>query len=174
LLSLISDILDISKIEADRVELKYEEFNLKDLINEVVEIIYPKVTEKGLELTAETPDDLIINTDARRIKQVVLNLISNAVNYTDSGNIQLSAQQLTENKFTILVRDTGVGIPENELPRLFQPFQQIDSSLTKKNKGTGLGLYLCKKIMKMLGGDIFVKSEYGKGSEFHIEMPVKI
>lgn len=174
LLSLINDILDISKIEADKIELKYEEFNLKNVINEVVEIIYPRVTEKGLELTTEIPDNFVVNTDIRRIKQVVLNLVSNAVNYTPSGEIHINVQQLTENKFIISVKDTGIGIPEEDIYRLFQPFQQIDSSLTKKNKGTGLGLYLCKKIIMLLGGDIFVKSDFGKGSEFYIEMPVKI
>lgn len=173
LLSLINDILDISKIEADKVELQYEEFNLKNLINEVVEIIHPKIAEKGLELTTEVPDNFIIYTDSRRIKQVVLNLVSNAVNYTDSGNICIYARKLSKNKFTISVKDTGIGISESELERLFQPFQQIDSSLTKKNQGTGLGLYLCKKLMNLLGGDIFVNSEYGKGCEFYIEMPVK-
>ncbi|MBN2523305.1 MAG: DUF4154 domain-containing protein, partial [Bacteroidales bacterium] len=157
LLSLINDILDISKIEADRVELHYEEFNLKNLVNEIVETIHPKVVEKQLEMIAEIPDDLIVTTDIRRIKQVVLNLVSNAVNYTDAGKIQIHADRLPGDKIRLAVKDTGIGIPENEIPKLFQPFQQIDSSLTKKNKGTGLGLYLCKKLMTLLKGDIFVK-----------------
>jgi len=174
LLSLINDILDISKIEADRVELHFEEFNLKNMVNEVVETIHPKVVEKQLEMITEIPDDLIVTTDIRRIKQVVLNLVSNAVNYTDAGNIHIHADRLQGNKLRLAVKDTGIGIPENEISRLFQPFQQIDPSLTKKNKGTGLGLYLCKKLMILLKGDIFVKSDPGKGSEFYIVMPVKI
>ena len=173
LLSLINDILDISKIEADRVELNYEEFNLINMVNEVVEIIHPKVIEKQLEMTTAIPDDLIISTDIRRIKQVLLNLVSNAVNYSDAGKIHIQAERLSENKFRLSVKDTGIGIAENEISRLFQPFHQIDSSLTKKNKGTGLGLYLCRKLMVLLQGDIFVKSELGKGSEFYIEMLVK-
>ncbi len=174
LLSLINDILDISKIEANRIELTCEEFNLKNMVNEVIEIIHPKVTEKHLEMTAEVPDDLIIFTDIRRIKQVLLNIVSNAVNYTDSGKIHINAQLLSGKKFRLSVTDTGIGIPENEISRLFQPFQQIDSSLTKKNKGTGLGLYLCRKIVTLLKGEISVKSESGKGSEFIVVMPVRI
>ncbi len=173
LLSLINDILDISKIEADRVELNCEEFSLKALIDEVVETIQPKVTEKGLMLTTHIGEDIAIFTDKRRIMQVILNLVSNAVNYSESGDIYISTEKLTDNKFQISVKDTGIGIADSELARLFQPFQQIDSSLTKKNSGTGLGLYLSRKIMIMLGGDIFVKSELGKGSDFYLVMPVK-
>jgi signal transduction histidine kinase len=172
LLSLINDILDISKIEADRVELHFDTFSLKKLVDEAIETIHPRIVEKHLEIISEIPEDLIISTDTRRLKQVVLNLVSNAVNYTDSGFIYVHARRLPENKFILSVKDSGIGIPENEISRLFQPFQQIDSSLTKKNKGTGLGLYLCKKLMTLLRGEIFVKSEFGKGSIFYIEMPV--
>jgi signal transduction histidine kinase len=174
LLSLINDILDISKIEADKIELHCEEFSLKSMVNEVFEIIHPKVIEKQLEMTTAIPDDIIVSTDLRRIKQVLLNLVSNAVNYSDSGIIHIQAERPSENKLRLSVKDTGIGIAENEIFRLFQPFQQIDSSLTKKNKGTGLGLYLCRKLMGLLQGDIYVKSTLGKGSEFYIEMPVKI
>jgi signal transduction histidine kinase len=174
LLNLINDILDISKIEADRVEIHSEEFNIKSLITEVCDTIHPKILEKQLELTVQIPDDLIVNTDMRRIKQVVLNLVSNAVNYTDSGSIHIQAARLPENKFKLSVRDTGIGISEAEIARLFQPFQQIDSTLTKKNKGTGLGLYLCRKLVTLLKGEIFVNSKTGVGSEFFIVMPLEI
>jgi len=173
LLSLINDILDISKIEADRVELNYNELNLKNLVNEVVEIMQPKVIEKRLAMTTEIPDNLIISTDIRRIKQVLINLVSNAVNYTDSGEICIYAKGLPGNKFRLSVKDSGIGISKNDVSRLFQPFQQIETSLTKKNKGAGLGLYLCKKLVTLLKGDIFVESEQGKGSEFSIIMPVR-
>lgn len=174
LLSLINDILDISKIEAGRVELHCEEFSLKNMVNEVVETLQPKVAEKQLEMTAEVPDELIISTDMRRLKQVILNLASNAVNYTNSGKIHIQANLLPDNKYRLSVEDTGIGITEEESARLFQPFQQIDSSLTKKNKGTGLGLYLCKKLTTLLNGEISVTSEPGKGSEFFIIMPVNL
>ncbi|MDQ1264911.1 MAG: Histidine kinase protein, partial [Bacteroidota bacterium] len=174
LLSLINDILDISKIEADRVELHIEECNLKELVNQIVETIYPKAAEKNLEIKTNIDDDMIVFTDIRRLKQVVINLVSNAVNYSAAGSINIFSDRMDENKFRLTVKDTGIGIAENELSKLFQPFQQIDSSLTKKNSGTGLGLYLCRKLMKLLGGDIYVRSEPGIGSEFFIEMQFKI
>lgn len=175
LLSLINDILDISKIEANRVELEIEKFQLVKLVNEVVETLYPKASEKKLELTSSIHEDLVITTDYRRLKQVVLNLVANAVNYTNTGKIHMFSEYLPENKFRLCVKDTGVGISKDEMHRLFQPFQQIDSSMTKKNSsGTGLGLYLCRKIMRLLYGDIFLKSELGKGSEFYIEMQIEI
>lgn len=172
LLSLINDILDISKIEADKVELHIEEFYLKDIVNQVIETLTPRINEKQLKLTSELNEDLIVNTDIRRIKQVILNLLTNAVNYTDSGEIHISSGLLSDSKFRLSVKDSGIGIAESEIARLFQPFQQIDTSLTKKNGGTGLGLYLCKKIITMLGGKIMVKSELSKGSDFYIEMPI--
>lgn len=174
LLSLINDILDISKIEADRVELQIEEVNVRNLINEVIEIVHPKAIEKQLRVFAIAPPDMMIITDLRRLKQIILNLTINAINYTNEGEIQVHAEKLPEDKLRITVKDTGVGIAEAELPRLFQPFQQVDASLTKKNKGTGLGLYLSRKIVNLLKGEIFVKSQFGKGSEFFVELPVKI
>lgn len=174
LLSLINDILDISKIEANRVELDYEEFQLSKLVNEVVDTLILKATEKKLELTSKVNDDLFITTDYRRLKQVVMNLVTNAVNYSNEGSISVFTEYLPNEKFKLSVKDTGIGISDEEKPRLFQPFQQIDSSMTKAtSSGTGLGLYLCRKIMKLLNGDIFLKSELGKGSEFYIEMHIK-
>lgn len=174
LLSLINDILDISKIEANKVELQLEEFNINEVINEVVEMVFPKASEKKLEVSADIPNDFTLYSDKRRIKQVVLNLAINAVNYSDSGKILISIQPLEDEHLQISVKDNGIGISESNMARLFQPFQQIDYSLTKQNKGTGLGLYLCRKIITMLGGTIYAKSEEGKGSEFFIEIPVKL
>jgi PAS domain S-box-containing protein len=174
LLSLINDILDISKIEAGRVELSPEDIVLSKLVKEAVETVQLKAAEKGIEIYTEVPENLTIRTDLRRINQVILNLLSNAVNYTDTGYIKVIAIPIGDYKFRLSVIDTGRGVTENDLSRLFQPFQQIDFSLTKKNKGTGLGLYLCRKLMTLLKGEVFVKSEEGKGSEFYFEMPVKI
>jgi signal transduction histidine kinase len=172
LLSLINDILDISKIEADKVELDIKEFSILDVVNEVYDTILPRANEKGLDLVVDIPENLVISTDLRRLKQVVLNIAINAVNYTEKGFVKIKSTVTEENKIRISVIDTGLGIPEHEQTRLFQPFQQIDSSLTKKNKGTGLGLYLCRKIMKLLGGEIFVVSKMGDGSEFYLELPL--
>lgn len=174
LLSLINDILDISKIEAGKVELNNENFKLIDVVNDVVESLTPAAKEKQIEISTDINKYLIITTDKRRIKQVILNLVSNAVKYNNAGTVHIYTDYLSDNKFRLSVKDTGIGISETELARLFQPFQQIDSSLTRKNSGTGLGLYLCRKLMSLLGGYISVNSELGKGSVFYIEMPVKI
>ncbi|HAF30395.1 MAG TPA: hypothetical protein DCG75_15240 [Bacteroidales bacterium] len=174
LLSLINDILDISKIEAGKVELNNEEFKLIDVVNEVIESIQPLASEKNITITNEVNKYILITTDKRRLKQVILNLVSNAVKYNNDGNVDIFSEYLSENYFRFSVKDAGIGISEFELAKLFQPFQQIDSSLTRKNSGTGLGLYLCRKLMSLLGGYIAVKSELGKGSEFYFEMPLKI
>lgn len=173
LLSLINDILDVSKIEAGRVELSIEEVKVSDLVKEVMDTVHPRALEKSLSVSEKIPADLVADTDRRRLTQVVLNLVSNAVNYTEKGEISINAMALPGNRFRLSVTDTGPGIAESDIPRLFQPFQQIDASLTKKNKGTGLGLYLSRKLINLLGGEVFVKSEPGKGSEFYIEMPLK-
>lgn len=172
LLSLINDILDISKIESGKIELAIEEFKVNDLINEIVEIIFPKASEKNLKINVDLPEDIFIKTDKRRLKQVILNLASNAVNYTDEGSIDIKLQRVGTDTVRISVKDTGIGIPEEDMKRLFQPFQQIDSSLTKKNKGTGLGLYLCRKLITLLNGKIYLISEVGVGSEFFVELPI--
>ncbi|HPO63120.1 MAG TPA: YfiR/HmsC family protein [Candidatus Kapabacteria bacterium] len=174
LLNLINEVLDISKIEAGKAEFEYEEFQLKALITEIIDIVYLKAKEKKLELNHEVPEDFYVFSDKRRIKQVILNLVSNAVNYTNEGSVSVKSVKIYDNRLKVSVIDTGIGIPKEDIARLFQPFQQIDSSLTKHNKGTGLGLYLSRKLLKQLDGDIFVKSENGKGSEFYIEIPFKI
>jgi len=173
LLNLINDILDISKIEADRVDLIIEQCNLKPLVDEVIEMLYPKAIEKKLNIYSRIPDNIIIETDNRRLKQVILNLATNAVNYTNEGEINIEAEVINNTRVRVIVKDTGIGIPDDELPRLFQPFHQIDVSLTKKNtSGTGLGLYLCKKIMNLLNGEIYVKSKTNEGSCFYIELDI--
>lgn len=173
LLSLINDTLDISKIEAGKVEVYIEEINLKDIIKGVVNNIAPMVKETNLEIKYSVPNNIIIESDERRLRQVLMNLVSNAVKYTDKGNIIIQASLLKEQKVKVKVADTGIGMPKKSLDKLFQPFQQISTSLTKKRGGTGLGLYLCKKLITLLGGSIMVKSEYRKGSEFSFVLPLK-
>lgn len=171
LLSLINDVLDISKIEADKVELDFGEFELKEFVNEIADIVKPKADEKNLVLNIDIIDNVWLFTDRRRLKQVLLNLVSNAVNYTNDGSVLIKTEKINNENICIAVIDTGIGIDDQEMARLFQPFQQIDSSLTKHNKGTGLGLYLCKKLMKLLDGDIYARSSKGFGSTFSIEIP---
>lgn len=173
LLSLINDLLDISKIEAGKVELSLEEFRLDDVVREVVEAFSPAVSEKGLELTTQVPKGSTLLSDKRRIKQVLMNLVSNAVKFTDQGSVQIAARIPEGENLEIRVTDTGIGIKKEDMSKLFEPFQQIDMSLTMKHKGTGLGLYLTKKLAALLGGDISAKSEYSRGSEFTFTIPLK-
>ena len=201
LLGLINDILDISKIEAGKVELEPTQFALKDVIEEVVALLSPATEEKNLTLMTEMHDDITLFSDKRRLKQILMNLLSNAVKFTDSGDIRIISE-LTGNtsildnsdpkqrldqktnanrilpieakKFIqISVIDTGTGIKPEDMERLFMPFQQVDMSLTKKHNGTGLGLNLSQKLVALLGGEIGAKSEYGQGSEFTFTLPVK-
>lgn len=172
LLSLINDVLDISKIEAERVELYVEDITLSSLITEISDTVRPKVDEKKLDLVINIYEDCLLTTDKRRLKQVILNLVINAVNYSEEGVITVSSVKTGDNRIKLSVSDTGVGISEADMARLFQPFQQVDVDMTKHSKGTGLGLYLTKKLIKLLGGEIFVASKYGEGSEFWIEFPI--
>jgi signal transduction histidine kinase len=173
LLSLINDILDISKIEAGRVELSPEEFSLDGAVREVVETLSPTASEKGLEFMTEVPEGITLFSDKRRVKQVLMNLVSNAVKFTDQGSVKITSRVPGDETLEVRVIDTGVGIKREDMDKLFQPFQQIDVSLTKKHEGTGLGLHLSRKLADLLGGDVLVKSEYGKGSEFTFTMPLR-
>jgi len=173
LLSLINDILDISKIEADKVVLSLEEFSLDSVVREVVESVSPMVSEKGLELVAEVPEGITLFSDRRRTKQVLMNLVSNAVKFTERGSVRIAARVTGDENLELRVIDTGVGIKKEDMYKLFQPFQQVDISLTKKYEGTGLGLYLTKKLVDVLGRDISAKSEYGRGSEFTFTLPLR-
>ncbi len=173
LLSLINDVLDISKVEAGKVELSLEEFRLDDIAGEVVETLSPAANEKGLELVTEVPGGVMLFSDRRRMKQALMNLVGNAVKFTDQGNVTIAARVPGDENLEIRVTDTGIGINKEHMDKLFQPFPQIDVSLNKRHEGTGLGLHLTKKLVNLLGGDISAKSEYGRGSEFTFTMPLK-
>ncbi len=173
LLSLINDILDISKIEAGKVDVYIEKINLKNIVKDVIDTVSPMAKEKNLEIHYSIPKSIVLASDERRLKQVLMNLVSNAVKYTDKGSINIKVRALKNKTIKINIVDTGIGISKKNLEKLFQPFQQIDTSLTKKQAGTGLGLYLCKKLLNLLGGSISVNSEYRKGSEFSFILPLK-
>lgn len=172
LLNLINDILDISKIEADKVDLNYELVNLKSMLQQVMEIVGPMLNEKKLVLNLDISPALEIETDKQRLKQVMLNLVSNAIKFTNSGNITIKAAYKNNGWIKMSVIDTGIGIDESNINKLFHAFQQIDSQNKNPLEGTGLGLYLSKKLVTLLGGEIYVKSKLNMGSEFLIELPV--
>jgi signal transduction histidine kinase len=174
LLSLINDVLDISKIEAGKIELLPEEFSLDAVVREVIENVSPMATGKNLAVTTELPKDITLFSDRRRIKQVLINLVSNAVKFTDQGSVKIAGGVLGDNTLEIRVIDTGRGIKEEDMGKLFQPFQRIDMSLAKGyTEGTGLGLYLTRNLANLLRGNIRAESEYGKGSEFIFTAPLR-
>lgn len=171
LLNLINEILDISKIESGRVEVKIEPFPVGDVMNETLTAVAPLAQAKGLVLTASIPEGVIVHSDRRRVKQVLMNLLSNAIKFSDQGSVGVKAE--AENgELTVSVTDRGIGIRPEDLEKLFSPFKQLDMSSTKQYEGTGLGLYLCKKLITLLGGSMSVKSEYGSGSTFAFVLPM--
>lgn len=173
LLELIIDILDISKIESGSIDLKVSVFDLREVVDEAITTLGENIKEKGLEMIIEVKN-IYMKTDRMRLLQCIMNLIGNSVKYTEKGNIKISAKNI-ENKVDISVTDTGIGIKTQDIPRLFTPFVRLESPLTPKTSGTGLGLYLTKKLARdVLGGEIYVKSKFGKGSTFTIQIPVEV
>lgn len=173
LLSLINDILDIAKIEADRVELSIEEFEFSGLVNDVIGTLTPIADLKKIKLLEETPEGVTLSSDRRRLMQVLINLTGNAVKFTDEGSVKIKSELLGKDRISVSVVDTGIGLKKEDIDKLFTPFQQAGDSLVKKQQGTGLGLYLSRKLVNLLGGDITVKSKFGKGSEFAFTLPFK-
>jgi len=173
LLSMINDILDISKIEAGKVEIERKPFKLKKTVAEILDSFRPNLREAGIKLIVDFPANITMHSDERRIKQILINLISNAVKYTYEGEVKISVRPQATDRLIIKVSDTGIGITKEDMKRLFKPFQQLDFQLTKKYEGTGLGLYLSEKLTGMLGGSIHAESTPGKGSMFTVILPVK-
>lgn len=172
LLSLINDVIDISKIEADQLEAYFEEINLDEVLRAAVTAVSRDAEEKKLEIKTDFPESLSITSDRKRLLQCVLNLLTNAVKFTEEGEIELRAIK-KDNILRISVCDTGIGIKEEDIPKLFMPFTRLDSPLKERTLGTGLGLYLTKKIMKgVFNGNIMVESQYGRGSTFTLIIPL--
>ena len=171
LLELINDVIDVSKIEADKVALSIEEFDLAALVLDVHKSFETIADEHRLKITFEPSEKLIISSDKRRTKQVVMNLVSNAIKFTDKGRIDITLTK-TETCVEISVADTGIGIKKGDIGRLFQAFGRVATE-NRLTEGSGLGLYLSKKIVSLLGGDIRVASEPGKGSVFTLALPLK-
>jgi len=173
LLELIIDILDISKIESGSIDLNVSVFDLREVVDEAITTLRASIKEKGLEMSVEM-EDISMRSDRTRLLQCIMNLIGNSVKYTEKGSIKINAK-IIKNNVHILVIDTGIGIKTQDIPRLFAPFVRLESHLTLNTSGTGLGLYLTKKLVRdVLGGDIDVKSGYGKGSTFTMHLPVEI
>jgi len=175
LLALINDILDLSKIEAGRMELNLETFPLAPLIGDVVKTIEPLAAKNGNRVAVQCDDTVrMMRADQMRLRQALLNLMSNANKFTERGAITIDACEQKENGrdwITLAVADTGIGMTPEQMDKLFQEFSQADASTTRKYGGTGLGLAISKRFCQMMGGDITVESEPGKGSTFTIRLP---
>lgn len=187
MLTIINDILDCSKIESGNLEIEEQVFNLRNCIEESLDLVAPKATEKGLEIAylMDTQTSEFITGDVTRLRQVLVNLLSNAIKFTNSGEVSLSVTSQVKNpsnaqinlqpnrqlqeilheiKFSI--KDTGIGIPEDKMYKLFKPFSQVDASTTRHYGGTGLGLVISKRLTELMGGEMWVESTVGKGSNF--------
>jgi signal transduction histidine kinase/DNA-binding response OmpR family regulator len=178
LLGLINNILDLSKIEAGRMELYTETFDGSAVINGVLDALMPLVVKNHNELQRTIPADLgMLHTDATKLRQVLINLVNNAIKFTEGGLVVVeAARQSKENREWLVVRvsDTGIGMTDEQMSRLFENFQQADNSTTRKFGGTGLGLSISRQFSQMMGGDISVESQPGVGSIFSLRIPVKL
>ena len=180
LLDLINDVLDISKIEAGQLETRLEPVDLRAAVERAVAAHRPAAAQKGLQLTVTYPGELPpLRTDGRRLHQILLNLVNNAVKFTDQGSVAVevatgpSVRLAGGPAVAITVRDTGIGIRPGDLATLFQPFRQLDTGLARTHEGTGLGLAICRRLAELLGGEIHADSRYGAGSTFQVTLPLR-
>lgn len=184
LLALINDVLDISKIEAGQIEIRSEPFDLRATLDKVAAIVRPLAEKKGLALEIQLPPQLEpVIGDRLRVEQVLLNLLNNAVKFTKQGKVTLLLDSVDSYispgsnslhwGLRLRVVDTGIGIKPDDLPKLFQPFRQIDSGLTRQHEGTGLGLAICRRLAGLMGGEVTVQSTWGSGSTFTFFLPVQ-
>ena len=172
LLALINDILDLSKIEAGKMEVDLRFISLSVLLKNIGDSLLPIVQEKGLKFNLNIDEDLPkIETDESKLHQVLQNVISNAVKFTEEGSVSINVNRISENVIIEIV-DTGIGIPEKSLPHIFEEFRQVDGSTSRQFEGTGLGLTIASKMLKILGGEVEVSSKLNEGSTFTITLPV--
>lgn len=174
LLALITDVIDISKIEAGRVDVYVEEFSLQAAVDEALDTIHPQAAQKELRIETNIPESIVLRSDRKRVLQSLINFLSNAVKYSENGAVIISAET-REEQVAVSVRDTGIGIKKEDLPKLFEAFERLDSHLKIKAGGTGLGLYLTRKIVtELLRGTVNVESTPDQGSTFSFTIPVNL
>lgn len=174
LLSLINDILDVAKIEAGKLTLSIEPVPCHQLIAEVAETLRPLAQQKGLALEVDTGErQVVIDTDRRALTQILINLLNNAIKFTEQGSVRISLAQREEDGALVTemsITDSGAGIKEEDQAKLFQAFSQLDSTSTRHVEGAGLGLYLCQNLANAIGGALFFNSDYGQGSTFTLAL----
>ncbi len=171
LLGLISDVLDLSRIEADRIELRVEAFDLGAMVRELELMFQPLAKRSHSRLTVLLPEGpLPVCLDPIRVRQIISNLLSNAVKFTRDGAVALRVA-MEPRELEITVEDTGIGIPADKLDQIFEPFVQVDSAFTRRYEGTGLGLAICRRLCTLMGGSLTVRSSPGRGSAFTLRLP---
>ncbi|ARV59571.1 PAS domain-containing sensor histidine kinase [Nostocales cyanobacterium HT-58-2] len=175
LLALIEDILDYSRLEANRLELKPQELNLLELVTATTEEMRLLAEQKNLTLVLHSnlENPKVIN-DSVRLRQVLVNLLTNAIKFTETGGVFVEVQQLNEDRVVLMVKDTGVGIPKSELANIFKEFWQVDRSTTRKHGGVGLGLSIVDKLVGLMNGTITLESNLNEGSTFRVELPRQV
>jgi two-component system sensor histidine kinase/response regulator len=172
LLVIINDILDFSKIEAGKLEFEHIDFNLHSTVEDAIQLVALKAHEKGLEIIHQISPEVpsLLQGDPIRLRQIIANMVNNSIKFTDSGEVSVSIELVSESIESVLlafkIRDTGIGIPVDRQDRLFKSFSQVDSSTTRRFGGTGLGLAICKRLSEMMGGEIGYQSNEGGGSTF--------
>jgi signal transduction histidine kinase len=170
LLTLVNDLLDFSKVSADRMDFHAELVNVEELVEEAIASMRPSADDKKLTLEQSVEPGLETFADRFRLRQVLLNLLSNGIKFTDSGTVSVRAEAMGDTT-RIAVSDTGIGIPADQLPRLFSEFSQLDSGVARTQQGTGLGLALSKRLVMGMGGTVSVSSSEGEGSIFTVLIP---
>ena len=179
--TLINDILDLSKIEKGHLTLECVPFCPAEIVDDVRRLFGPRAQQRGIELRFNSADtnSLVVEGDPLRLRQILVNLVDNALKFTARGSVTIAlawkppAIQSGPGKLTLRVSDTGIGIAREKIGRLFQMFSQVDSSTTRRYGGTGLGLAICQRLAQLMGGEIAVRSEFGEGSEFSVELPLQ-
>ncbi|NDB69841.1 MAG: sensor histidine kinase, partial [Methylocystaceae bacterium] len=175
LLSLINDILDYSKAEAQKLEVEFVDIDISKIAQSCLRLFEPRAKQAKINLVKRFPEKhIILSADPKRIKQVILNLMSNSIKFThENGHVELAIEEhILEGKINIIVSDNGIGISAKDIPKALAPFGQIDSSLSRKYEGTGLGLPLTKKLTEIMGGKFDIMSEVGVGTTVILSFPI--
>jgi len=176
---LIGDILDLSKIESKLIPLEYSPIQLKELINRIYEVLLPTASRKSIIMSNNVPEHLFLEGDEDRLRQIFMNLLSNAISYTlEGGRVKVEAEIVNsdddheDERVRISVSDTGIGIPKKDLPRIFERFYRVDKARSRSSGGTGLGLSIVKHLVDLHHGTIMVESRVGEGTTFIVELPI--
>jgi signal transduction histidine kinase len=168
---LIDDILDFARLEAGRVRVLLERVPVREIIDDLVPLVEPQAVLKKISVTAESADGLVVAVDRQRMRQIMVNLVGNAIKFTNPGGVVRVAARPESNRVRFDVQDNGVGIPADRLKEIFEPFVQVDDALTRTASGAGLGLAISRDLARAMGGELSVQSEPGRGSVFSVSFP---